>query len=267
MSALGPFLHVLTLVWGAAVLVAGVLVGRWIVAHERDLAPMGWAPSWSTSPDWLHDPHWWTVIVALAVARMLGDGVPLWIATLVGLGSGVLLALASARFVLLVVIPALVVEAIHVARGTAWLTGVGMVGWLVVPAVALAIASASSGGSTAVARRLRQWWPETIATATFATVELVLLPARLVLGLHSMAPSAWLWVPAVVLGAAACLRTARHGRAIVGVAIALLLGVAVQLTQVAGTYTGPLRTALVVVAVTGGGLLADAALAPRRRLA
>jgi hypothetical protein len=269
MSGLASLLHAHTLIGGVGVLVAAVAAGLWLVTHEQDLAAVGRrrATSWAVGPAWLTDPRWWSVIVALAVARMLGDGVPLGIAGLVGLGSGVLMAVAGGRFVLLVVIPALVVEAVHVARGSVWLTGIGALGWLVVPAVAIVVWTTSSGGPPGGERRLRQWWPETVATATFAAVELALGPARLGLHLHAMAPPAWLWVPALAVAVVACWRTARHGRAIVGAAIALLLHLVVQLAEVEGAYDGPLRTAVVVVAVMGGLLLSDAALAPRRRLA
>ena len=208
--------------------------------------------------------RWWTVIVGLAGARLLGDGVPLWIVVAFALGLGVLDEVTRGRVVLIVAIPAAIAVSFLLARGTGCLTGFGATGHAIVPvAVAgtLLVMAARRDRVTFAAKK--RWRPEVVALAVVLVVEWLAVPWRAVLSLQASPQRGWLIAITVGTAVVVSALAGRSGHAVAGLAAGLIV---MQVALVSGPRLCAGQSATTLVAVAGTVVGATLAAAVRTRI-
>jgi len=249
---------------------AGSRLAAVVVRHDHRLTPIRHQRTVRTGmpPAWLLDGRWWTVPVGFAVARMVGPGCPLWLTTSIAVGAGALDAVCRGRIILVVALPGAVALALLLAKGTACTTGLGLVGYAVVPVVAWAVhrnisrtVVASTPGPT------QRWRPELTAAIGILVVEAMIVPLQLGMGLRA-APPSMLWMSTVIaVAVVVAVWAGRRGQAVAGLAISSVIANAGLMVAPVVCAGQPASVLAAVGGVLAGFTLASLAMARRPSLA
>lgn len=245
----------LSLVWAIAVAATAFVAARWTAGNDIavTLPDRSAMASRGHSSNLLASSRWWTIPVGLAGARLLGDGVPLWIVACFAAVLGILDELLGRRVILIIGLPAAVALSFLLALGTGCLTGFGISGHLIVPAAVIGSALAI------MAKRPRptitepqRWRPELVARVAIVAVEWVAVPWRAALDLQAAAQHWWVVAGAVAIAAAIAAWAGRVGHAVAGLGLGVVV---MSIALVAGprVCAGQPATTLVAIGCTAVG--------------
>lgn len=245
--------------------VAGANLAPFAVGHDHRLSPIviRRTRAHGMAPGWLLHRVWWTVPVGLAVARMLGPGVPTWLAAAIALGTGILDALCRGRLILVVAIPGAVALSLLLVNGTGCTTGLGLGGYLVLPVVAFTVHRAVAVPLRSADPDRSRWRPETIAAVSLLIVEWIVLPMQVTFDLLAEPPAIWWMAGVIAVTVVVAWWAAQRGQAVAGLAIGSVLGQAGLLAGPTVCLASP-ASALVAVAGVAIGSSAITAVLERR---